>query len=293
MKGYSFTLFQVERYDATPVRRCGGKRKHANFAPDIPAMPQTRLHIKQTESTNDVGGQWLRTAKPGDILTAWTSDQTRGRGQRGNTWDHSPGLDLALTVAVKWPAEAPPSDPVALNKSVTTGIRDAIAASLNTAPAVCAVGIKWPNDILIQNTDQRWLKCAGILIENTWRGTDWDGTLIGVGVNVNSKHAGANRRCALGEFIPSPLTVEDVADRLSQQIVRALEANDSPLSYETHLVGFGESKRLSVQGRSGMGTVTGVNDHGALELAWTPEGGTTQPIAVERSDALQWDWLWE
>ena len=256
-------------------------------------MPHTRLHLKQTESTNDVGGQWLKTAKAGEILTAWTSDQTRGRGQRGNTWDQRPGLDLALTVAVKWPTEAPPRDPVVLNKSVTGGIREAIAGLLNEEPAVCSVGIKWPNDILIRNTDQRWLKCAGILIENTWRGTDWDGTLIGVGVNVNSMHAGANRRCALGEFTPSPLTVGDVADRLSQHIVQALEAINSPLSYESHLVGFGESKRLSVQGLSGMGTVTGVNAHGALELEWTPEGGTTRALSVERSDALQWDWLWK
>jgi BirA family biotin operon repressor/biotin-[acetyl-CoA-carboxylase] ligase len=91
-------------------------------------MLHTRLHLKQTESTNDVGGQWLKTAKAGEILMAWTSDQTRGRGQRGNTWDQSPGLDLALTVAVKWPAEAPPRDPVVLNKSVTAGIRNSVAA---------------------------------------------------------------------------------------------------------------------------------------------------------------------
>ncbi len=261
---------------------------HRTFHP----MPHTRLHLKETESTNDVGSQWLKTAKAGEILRAWTSDQTCGRGQRGNAWDQSPGLDLALTVAVKWPAEDPPRDTVVLNKAVTAGIRDAIAVLLNEAPAVGSVGIKWPNDILIQNTDQRWFKCAGILIENTWRGTEWDGTLVGVGVNVNSMHAGANRRCALGEFTPSPLTVGQVEARLSQHILHALEANSSPLSYEKHLVGFGQPKRLSVQGLPGMGTVTGVNAHGSLELEWTPEGGTTQSLAVDRSDALQWDWLW-
>ena len=99
-------------------------------------MQHTRLHLKKTESTNDVGGQWLETAKAGEILTTWTSNQTHGRGQRGNAWEQSPGLDLALTVAVKWPAEAPPRNPVSLNKAVTTGIRNAIAALLNDAPTV-------------------------------------------------------------------------------------------------------------------------------------------------------------
>ena len=256
-------------------------------------MPHTRLHLKETESTNDVGGQWLKTAKAGEILTAWTSNQTRGRGQRGNAWDQAPGLDLALTVAVKWPSEAPPRDPVALNKAVTAGIRDAIAALLNEAPAARSVGIKWPNDILIQNADQRWLKCAGILIENTWRGTEWDGTLIGVGVNVNSAHAGANRRCALSEFTLLPVTVEQVEARLSEHLLGALEANSAPASYERHLVGFGLTKQLSVQDQAGMGTINGVNAHGALSLEWTPEGGSTQSLAIDRSDALHWDWLWE
>lgn len=256
-------------------------------------MPHTRLHLKETESTNDVGGQWLKTAKAGEILTAWTSNQTSGRGQRGNAWDQSPGLDLALTVAVKWPTEAPPRDPVVLNKAVTAGIRDAIATLLKEAPAVRSVGIKWPNDILIQNADQQWLKCAGILIENTWRGTEWDGTLIGVGVNVNSTHAGANRRCALSEFTRSPITVEHAEGHLSEHLLHALAANVAPDSYERHLVGFGLTKQISVEGQAGMGTITGVNTQGALGLEWKPEGGLTQSLAIDRSDALQWDWLWE
>ena len=256
-------------------------------------MPHTRLHLKETESTNDVGGQWLKTAKAGEILTAWTSNQTSGRGQRGNAWDQSPGLDLALTVAVKWPTEAPPRDPVVLNKAVTAGIRDAIATLLKEAPAVRSVGIKWPNDILIQNANQQWLKCAGILIENTWRGTEWDGTLIGVGVNVNSTHAGANRRCALSEFTRSPITVEHAEGHLSEHLLHALAANVAPDSYERHLVGFGLTKQISVEGQAGMGTITGVNTQGALGLEWKPEDGLTQSLANDRSDALQWDWLWE
>ena len=256
-------------------------------------MQHTRLHLEQTESTNDVGGEWLKTATPGEILTVWTSNQTQGRGQRGNAWEQSPGLDLALTVAVKWPANATPRDPVATNKAVTVRIRHAISGLLTNSSGIRAIGIKWPNDILVQNTAKRWLKCAGILIENTWRGTTWDGMLIGVGVNVNSVHSGANRRCALGEFASSPLTLEQVEACISEHILAALDAQCSPMDYPMHLVGYDQLKRYSVHGQSGMGTVTGVNAIGALEMEWTPEGGPSNEVTIERSKTLDWDWLWE
>lgn len=256
-------------------------------------MQHARLHLEQTESTNDVGGQWLKTAKSGEILAVWTTNQTQGRGQRGNAWEQSPGLDLALTVVVKWPADAPHQDPVATNKAVTVSIRNAIADLLTESSGIRAVGIKWPNDILVQNSAKRWLKCAGILIENTWRGTTWDGMLVGVGVNVNSAHNGAGRRCALGEFASSPLTMEQVEACLSEHILAALNAHGSPTDYQRHLVGCGQPKRFSLQGQSGMGTVTGVNPTGALEMEWTPEGGPSEEVTIERSDTLDWVWLWE
>ena len=262
---------------------------HRTFYP----MRRTRLHLKETESTNDVGGQWLKTAMAGEILTVWTHHQTQGRGQRGRAWDQNPGLDLALTVAVKWPAQAPPRDPVALSKAATAGIRNAISSLISDSPVVRTVGIKWPNDILVENEDGQWMKCAGILIENTWRGTEWEGTLIGVGVNVNSVHAGTHRRCALGELTSSELTVAQVESRLSAHILDALDVHGSSLGYETHLVGCDQPNRFTYEGKSGVGTIKGVSAHGALEMEWTPLGDITQFLNVDRSDALQWDWLWE
>lgn len=256
-------------------------------------MQYTRLHLKETESTNDVGGQWLKAAKAGEILAVWTTNQTQGRGQRGNAWNQSPGLDLALTVAVKWPAAAPHRDPVATNKAVTVSIRNAIADLLAESIGIRAVGIKWPNDILIQTSAERWMKCAGILIENTWRGTTWDGMLVGVGVNVNSTHNGARRRCALGEFATSPLRMEQVEACISEHILAGLSAHGLPVDYQRHLVGCDQPKRYSIQGQSGMGTVTGVNANGALVMEWTPKGVPTQEVTIERSETLDWDWLWE
>lgn len=255
-------------------------------------MQHTRLHLEQTESTNDVGGEWLKTATPGEILTVWTSNQTQGRGQRGNAWEQSPGLDLALTVAVKWPVD-PPQNPVALNKAITASIRNAIAQLLHGATGVRSVGIKWPNDILIESDANRWLKCAGILIENTWRGTTWDGTLIGIGININSVHAGEQKRCALSEFASAQLSMEHVEEHLSRHVLAAIAVPDSLNEYDAHLVGRDCRNRLSFQGQTGMGKVVAVNADGALEMEWKPEGGTAISLTVDRSDDLTWDWLWK
>ena len=43
-----------------------------------------------------------------------------------------------------------------------------------------SVGIKWPNDVLI---DKR--KVAGILITNQWRGKTLESSILGIGLNVN------------------------------------------------------------------------------------------------------------
>ncbi len=255
-------------------------------------MQRTRIHLEQTESTNDIGSQWLRTASPGEILTIWTSNQTHGRGQRGKTWELSPGLDLAWTAAVKWPANALTRDPIVLNKAVTSSIRNAIAQFVADAQGERSVGIKWPNDILIRNEADQWLKCAGILIENTWRASTWDGMLIGVGVNVNSAQTGAQRRCALCEFTTTNLAIERVEAQLSEHVLDALLIPEPSQGFSEHLVGRDQREKYRFQGKTGIGIIKTVSANGALEMEWTPEGGATKQLTVERSEALEWDWLW-
>ena len=180
-----------------------------------------------------------------------------------------------------------------LNKAVTASIRRAISSLLSDSPRVRTVGIKWPNDIVIQSETGHWLKCAGILIENTWRGTAWDGLLVGVGVNVNSTQQEEPRRCALGEFTATPLTIANVEAHLARHVLDALEAQHATSDYDAHLVGRGQSEQFSFEGKSGAGTVKAVNADGALEMEWTPQGGRTRVLTVDRSDALTWDWLWK
>ncbi len=95
----------------------------------------------------------------GDVCVA--IKQTLGRGRRGNSWDATGGV--ALTVVLD---ECSTMLPIAVGAS--------LAASLNNALPSVQVGIKWPNDIIVEGR-----KLAGILIEER------EGRcLVGVGLNV-------------------------------------------------------------------------------------------------------------
>jgi len=95
----------------------------------------------------------------GDVCVALS--QTAGRGRRGNTWDSLGGV--ALTVVLD---AITPVLPIAVGAS--------LAATINNVLPRFDVGMKWPNDIVVERK-----KLAGVLIE-----TREGKCLVGVGLNV-------------------------------------------------------------------------------------------------------------
>ncbi|MDP7009238.1 MAG: biotin--[acetyl-CoA-carboxylase] ligase [Phycisphaerales bacterium] len=116
----------------------------------------TVVILEETTSTQDAALAYGLQA--GDVCIA--VQQTSGRGRRGNTWNADGGV--ALTVVAE---QATPLLSIAVAASLAEQLERQIQQ---------AVGIKWPNDLLVDGK-----KLAGILIEQR------EGVcLIGVGVNV-------------------------------------------------------------------------------------------------------------
>lgn len=115
--------------------------------------------VDETGSTQDLA----REVDPGTAVTALR--QVAGRGRLGRSWADT-GLDgLAVTFALPPAAGADP----------WLAIASALAAARAVeAVADLAVGIKWPNDLVLDGR-----KLGGILIERTSRAT-----LVGIGINV-------------------------------------------------------------------------------------------------------------
>lgn len=110
-------------------------------------------------------------AQHGDVI--WATHQTRGKGQRGKTWENDRG-NVMMSLIVK------PVMPADRQFVLSMAVASTIAKYLQTLSDQWQVAIKWPNDIYINDK-----KTCGILIENIFRGMQWAFAVIGIGLNVN------------------------------------------------------------------------------------------------------------
>lgn len=120
--------------------------------------------LGQTDSTQDEARRI--NAQPGHVIIAVR--QTAGRGRMGRTWIDDRGEGLAVSIVV---AVAPPE-----RLAVLSAVAVAHALQAHCPAKVC-VGIKWPNDIVVNDR-----KLAGILVEQDSRRA-----IIGIGINVEQK----------------------------------------------------------------------------------------------------------
>ena len=158
--------FDVERFQRLLRTRLLGQRCHVF---DVLASTNTCLYALGREGESE-----------GAIVLA--DAQTAGRGQGDKVWISPPRCNLYVSVLLR-PSIAPAQAPLL---SLLAAV--ALVDTLREEGAVC--GIKWPNDILIQ---QR--KVSGILTEMETHRDAVRFVVVGIGINVN-------------------MTQEDLEDRL-------------------------------------------------------------------------------
>lgn len=123
------------------------------------------------DSTNMQAAREMGTAEEG---TVWIADyQTSGRGQRGNVWESSKGVNLTFTMLLK-PHFLPAQNQFLISEIIALGVVNYLKdKGLNPK-------IKWPNDIYSGDR-----KICGILIEHSVAGANLSASIIGVGININ------------------------------------------------------------------------------------------------------------
>ena len=130
------------------------------------------LRLEEIDSTNTYVAKNVAELESGVIVT--TDCQTAGRGQRGNSWESEPGMNLTFTMLMR-PEKFAAIRQFSLSEAVAVAIVDVIGEELEIFAE-----IKWPNDIYWRDN-----KLAGILIEHAVMGSEIMHTIIGVGLNVN------------------------------------------------------------------------------------------------------------
>ncbi len=129
------------------------------------------IGLEEAKSTNT----YLLEHAPSlpERTVVYTYRQTAGRGQKGNSWESEPGMNLAFSLLLKLP-------PVEVRKQFY--ISEAVSVAICDFLSQFADGfkVKWPNDIYHHDS-----KICGILIENSLDGKQIAHSVIGVGININ------------------------------------------------------------------------------------------------------------
>lgn len=158
------------------------------------------IHLQTVDSTNNYAKQNIK--KYPDKTVIITDVQTAGRGRFTRAWVDLGCENLFLTIILK------PSDKLEEKFSNLTQY-----LSVKLAETLEQYGvkpqIKWPNDVLVNGK-----KIAGILSEAVFEGRNFEGIVLGVGVNLNAEQK-------IVESIPNKL-----ATSLNLEINRHVNKNE-------------------------------------------------------------------
>jgi BirA family biotin operon repressor/biotin-[acetyl-CoA-carboxylase] ligase len=134
-----------------------------------------RRYEPRIPSTNSLAMELIAQGAASGTLIL-TDEQPAGRGRQGRAWVTLPNQQLLLSVILH-----PPFAPHWLVMAAAHAATEALIAA-DVPPE--RVGIKWPNDILVDGR-----KVAGILIETTTATPGRMAAVVGMGMNVNGSLA--------------------------------------------------------------------------------------------------------
>ena len=129
------------------------------------------IGLEEAKSTNTYLLEHASSLPDRTVVYTWR--QTAGRGQKGNSWESEPGMNLAFSLLLKQP-------PVEVRKQFCISEAVSVAICDFLSQFTGDFKVKWPNDIYWRDR-----KLCGILIENRLSGEFVRDSIIGVGLNVN------------------------------------------------------------------------------------------------------------
>lgn len=222
---------------------------------------QKLITLNEVSSTNDYLKVELSKSTPfreGTVIMA--VDQTRGRGQQGNTWYSEAGKNLTFSILLK-PVFLDPDQQFDLNIAISLSIVQVLEPLLGHR-----ISIKWPNDIYV---DEK--KMGGILIENILSGTTWRNSIVGIGINVNQDNFGElTNACSIKQLLHQEYIITD----LLYDLCEVIETNYTTLKsdgvlqlkslYTQYLFGLNKIRRFRVDGVQVDGKIVDVAPRGQL-----------------------------
>ena len=256
---------------------------------EISSRMQTRWAGKKVYFYDSVGSTNVQArrlaeegAPHGSLIV--TDMQTAGRGRRGRSWSSPAGTNLYFTLLLR--PGFHPSKASMLTLVMAHAVAAAIEETANAETAGMgetglAVGIKWPNDIVIQGK-----KVCGILTEMSVEQDDIRHVVIGAGINVRRQDFGpelAQKAICLDEACGGRVNRCRLLAAVMQAFERDYEAFEAagslmPLraSYDGRLVNLGREVCVLDPAGEYRGVARGITDTG--ELLVERSDGTIQKV---------------
>lgn len=204
-------------------------------------------------------------------LVIVADEQTAGRGRFERRWEAPKGSSVMLSVLLR------PESSILADLPLIGAL-----AAAEAVESLCSlvVGIKWPNDLLVDGR-----KFGGILTES--RGSaDATAAIIGIGLNVNFDPAGVpgipesatSLSNALGEPIDREKLLAALLNRLDVWLGRLREGSRPLDAWSRRLETIGKTVEVTIGNRRIRGVAEGVDDQGRLLLR--QESGPVQALAA-------------
>jgi BirA family biotin operon repressor/biotin-[acetyl-CoA-carboxylase] ligase len=194
--------------------------------------------------------------------------QTAGRGRRGREWVSPFARNLYCSIL--WPF----SQGIAAIQGLSLAVGLAIQRSLKEQ-GVLNVGLKWPNDILVNGGGASGAKLGGILIELTGDMSDACQVVVGVGLNLDIQakdltkiDQSATGVKQLGKDISRNVMTANIVKHLCDVLEQFSVHGFAPLQKEWNDSDAfkGQEVRLILPSSEIQGICAGVNEKGELQL---------------------------
>lgn len=139
---------------------------------NLSTVDSTNLFVREMLAEEGTGKVVSADCLPGFTLVV-ADDQTKGRGQQGNSWETERGKNLTFSLLCH-PDFLLASQQFVLSQCMAVAVRKALSQYVDD------VEVKWPNDIYVGDR-----KISGTLIECDLQGKQISNCIIGVGININ------------------------------------------------------------------------------------------------------------
>lgn len=131
--------------------------------------------LAETTSTNTYLATLCQKEACAELTSVYSSFQSAGRGQRGNSWESEAGKNLLFSFVV-YPEFLEAHRQFYLSQVTALALHDVLSSYTE------GISIKWPNDIYWKDK-----KICGTLIENDLTGIHISRSISGTGVNLNQE----------------------------------------------------------------------------------------------------------